>query len=93
MGTLAIALGGLIIVLFALANVRVLRRRRNDAAQGAAPEEGPASATKNRPDTALGELRDLREALNPAEHTRVERRRTPNEIARTSGERRRKRPR
>lgn len=93
MGTLAIALGGLVIVICALVNVRVLRRRRNVAAAASAPEEGAASATKKRHDTALGELRDLREALSVAEHSRVERRRTPSESARTSGERRRKRPR
>ena len=93
MGTLAIALGGLVIVLFALANVRVLRRRRMEAPPDAAPEEGVASATKKRHDTAMGELRDLRAALSLAEHSRVERRRTPSESARTSGERRKKRPR
>ena len=93
MGTLAIALGGLVVVLCALANLRVLRRRRIEAAPGAAPEEGDASTTKKRPDTVLGELRDLREALNPAEHSRAERRRIPSERARTTGERGRKRPR
>ena len=93
MGTLAIALGGLVIVLYVLVNVRALRRPRIEAAPGVAPVEGDPPATKKRPDTVLGELRDLREALNPAEHSRAERRRIPSERARTTGERGRKRPR
>ncbi|MGZ5242180.1 MAG: hypothetical protein ACXWCN_18845, partial [Caldimonas sp.] len=92
MGILAIALGGLAIVVGAGATVLVLRRRRPGASSGAAPQ-ATAPAANGRPDTALGELRDLREALTPAEHSRVERRRTPSAGAAVSGERRRNRPR
>jgi hypothetical protein len=52
----------------------VLRRRRRRAGS----ETGEVDEVKRlRAETALSELRDMREALGPAAHNRVERRRNP----------------
>ena len=86
---LAIALVGLMVGGAAACGVRRLRRRSH----GASVEEGgsaSAAAQRQRPDTVLSELRDMRDALGPATHNRVERRRTPGTGAPPKAERRKK---
>jgi FtsZ-interacting cell division protein ZipA len=74
MGSLAIVLGGLAIVVAVVLGLQWRRRRIAAAAEAAAPGN---EAQRTRAATALSELRDMREALGPATHNRVERRRTP----------------
>ena len=90
MGWMEVALGGLVLVAGALLNLRWRRRRRSRAApaDALAVEVTPLK----RADTALSELRALREALAPATHNRVERRRSPPPGSVPSVERRRKGP-
>lgn len=64
---MVMALAGLAIVA-GIVFVRLQRKRRADA------DDGVDAAGPKRPDTALGELREMREALGPAMHSRVERR-------------------
>lgn len=76
MGWLAFAAGALALAAVVVLIVRRFRRRL----AGALPADSvPAgdSGQRKRVDTALSELRDMREALGPATHTRVERRRNP----------------
>jgi LPXTG-motif cell wall-anchored protein len=77
------------------AAVVLLRRRRRRTAAPDAPASAPASAPgdeviRTRQQTALSELRDMREALGPAAHSRVERRRNPQPGAAPKIERRKK---
>jgi len=88
MDWLPIALAGLLALGVAM---YVLRRRRGRA--GA--DEGPVSlpgeeARRLHQQTALSELRDMREALGPAAHNRVERRRNPQPGSAPKIERRKK---
>jgi hypothetical protein len=76
MGWLAIVLGGLAIVAAVLFGMHRRRRRIDAAAEAPAPAPGD-EAQRTRAATALSELRGMREALGPATHNRVERRRTP----------------
>jgi hypothetical protein len=87
MGWLAIVLGGLAIILIgAFVALRQVRRRAADAEATAPGDE----AQRTRAATALSELRDMREALGPATHNRVERRRTPQPGSAPKIERRKK---
>ena len=81
-GWLPAVLAGLaILVLLVLA----LRRRRRRAG----PDDEPVDEVKRRrAETALSDLRDMREALGPAAHNRVERRRNPQPGAAPKIERR-----
>ena len=88
MGWLAIVLGGLAIVVAVFLGVRARRRRIDTAATAAAAPVDEAQRT--RAATALSELRDMREALGPATHNRVERRRTPQAGTAPKIERRKK---
>ena len=88
MDWLSIALVALALLGAAILLLRYRRRRT-------APPEGPASAPgeearRLHPQTALSELRDMREALGPAAHNRVERRRNPPAGSAPKIERRRK---
>ena len=74
MDWLSIPLAALVLV---GAAILLLRRRRRDAA-GASEASLPGDEVRRlRQETALSELRDMREALGPAAHNRVERRRNP----------------
>jgi len=64
------------LALFAVALLLLRRRRRHAAGPGQAAAPGD-EAKRLRQETALSELRDMREALGPAAHSRVERRRNP----------------
>ena len=75
MGWIEIALAGLAIVAAAVLGLRWWRRRA--AAAAAEPAAPAGEAVQRQRATALSELRDMREALGPATHNRVERRRTP----------------
>ena len=56
----------------------LLRRRRRRATPAEGPATAPGEEAKRlHQQTALSELRDMREALGPAAHNRVERRRSP----------------
>ena len=88
MGWLDFALGGLVIAAGAVLNLRWLRRRRSRVAPATA--SAVEGAQPKRADTALSELRELREALAPATHNRVERRRSPPSGAVPNIERRKK---
>ena len=70
-GWLPVALAALAILALLLMLVRW--RRRKDAATDAPVDD----IKRLRAETALSELRDMREALGPAAHNRVERRRNP----------------
>ena len=89
MGWLALALIGLVIVVATALGLRRQRRRRTDAATAEAAPAGEGPPRKHS-STALSELRDLREALGPAAHNRVERRRTPQPGTAPKIERRKK---
>ena len=54
--------------------VAAARRSRATARRAAYRRDSPEAKTKRRLDTALRELRDLKEALPPSDHLRVERR-------------------
>ena len=54
---------------------RQQRGREHDESQPPSGHQGAPSTRAPRHDTALDELRAMREALKPAEHSRVERRR------------------
>ncbi len=77
---------GVVVVLCA---VWALRAYIRSSARSRLARTADASSESRRADSVLHDLRDLREALSPAEHSRVERRRTPADIPPT-GERRRK---
>jgi LPXTG-motif cell wall-anchored protein len=69
----------------------LLRRRRRRTAAPDAPASTPGEeARRLRQQTALSELRDMREALGPAAHSRVERRRNPQPGSAPKIERRKK---
>jgi hypothetical protein len=89
MGWLAIALVGLLIVVAAVLGLRRQRRRRAEADAVEAVPAGEELQRKHS-STAMSELRDLREALGPATHSRVERRRTPQPGTAPKIERRKK---
>ena len=87
---IALVTAGLIALLWAQRRRRSLKRRSEFVAstrRGADPD----SKTKRRLDTALRELRDLREALPPAERILVERRKNstgpPDGLERRKGRR------
>lgn len=72
MGWLALAL-----IASAIAgSIAMTLRRRTQRAAAEASIDAPSAQSK-RPDTALAELREMRDALAPATHRRVERRRSP----------------
>ena len=76
MGWLDLAAGAVALAAVVALIVRRFRRRAVDASSGdSVPSTG--SGPRRRADTALSELRDMREALGPATHNRVERRRNP----------------
>ena len=79
----AVVAGLAILVLLFLALRR--RRHRNDA-----PGDTVDAVKRLRAETALSELRDMREALGPAAHNRVERRRNPQPGSAPKIERRKK---
>lgn len=69
-GWLPAVLAGAVVLLLVLF---ALRRRR----RGAVEPSGADEVKRLRAETALSDLRDMREALGPAAHSRVERRRHP----------------
>ena len=75
MGWLAIALIASAIV----GSIAMTLRRRRQPPAAEASVDAP-SARPKRPDTALAELREMRNALAPATHRRVERRRSPGVV-------------
>ena len=80
-----------LVALALLGAVVLLRRRRRRTAAPDAPASAPAEEVmRTRQQTALSELRDMREALGPAAHSRVERRRNPQPGAAPKIERRKK---
>jgi len=56
-------------------SVTAAKRRKAIARRAAYRQDSPEAKTKRRLDTALRELRDLKEALPPSDRLRVERRR------------------
>ncbi|MEP7303787.1 MAG: hypothetical protein ABI699_19890 [Caldimonas sp.] len=86
MEQLAIVLGALLAIGI-VAGVIVVRVRRGptDEVNG-----GTDGVDRRRPDTALGALRDLRGALGPLKHNRIERRRQPSPLVTVTPERRKK---
>jgi len=87
----------LVLVVVVVGAALLARRRRGAAAPRpsdppADDDTGPALSRKApRHDTALDELRAMRDALKPAEHSRVERRRPAGGGSRSGPERRRAR--
>ena len=84
---LALAAGAVALAAVVVLIVRRFGRREVDASSGD-PSARPDQ--RRRPDTALSELRDMREALGPAAHNRVERRRNPQPGSAPKIERRKK---
>jgi len=76
MGWLVLALIGPVLVGGIVVALR--RRSRRLGAEASADLE---SVRPKRPDTALAELRGMRDALGPATHSRIERRRSPGSSA------------
>lgn len=72
MGWLVLALIGPVLVGGIVVALRLRTRRL-----GAGAPADAESVQPKRPDTALAELRSMRDALGPATHSRIERRRTP----------------
>jgi len=70
-----LVLGVLAIVLAWLVFRRRLAARTRGPQVSLASSGDKAASPASRRDTALAQLRDLRDALKPAEHTRIERRR------------------
>jgi hypothetical protein len=66
-----------LVVLALLGVATLLRRRRRTSSPDAPPATPGEEARRLHQQTALSELRDMREALGPAAHNRVERRRSP----------------
>ena len=89
MGWLDLAAGALALAAVVALIVRRLWSRADHAPAGDSVPSGP-SGQRRRVDTALSELRDLREALGPAAHNRVERRRNPQPGSAPKIERRKK---
>ncbi len=89
MGWLAFPAGALLLAGVVVLILGVFRRRAAGAAATDSVAAGDA-AQRMRAETALRELRDMREALGPATHNRVERRRTPQPGAAPKIERRKK---
>ena len=88
MDWLPIALAGLLALGVAM---YLLRRRRRRAGPADGPVSAPGEeARRLHQETALSELRDMREALGPAAHNRVERRRNPQPGTAPKIERRKK---
>ena len=75
MGWLAFAAGALVLAAVVVLLLRRLRRMPGAVAGDSVPAD--EAAQRRHANTALSELRDMREALGPATHNRVERRRTP----------------
>ena len=71
----ALVLGVIAIVLAWLMSRGGLAAHSREPRAGLASSGGSAATPAARRDTALEQLRDLRDALKPAEHTRIERRR------------------
>jgi hypothetical protein len=89
----AILIGTLLVVvgsLFAWRRHGQQRERERDRSEPLASEQ-PSTRSIPRHDTALDELRAMREALKPAEHSRVERRRPGGSGSPPVSERRRAR--
>lgn len=66
-----------LVVLALLGVATLLLRRRRTSSPDAPPAPPGEEARRLHQQTALSELRDMREALGPAAHNRVERRRNP----------------
>ena len=66
-----------LVVLALLGVATLLLRRRRSSAPDAPPTSPGDEAKRLHAETALAELRHMREALAPAAHNRVERRRSP----------------
>ena len=77
MGWLLLALIGPVLV----GGIVVELRRRKTRRLGAEAPADVESVQAKRPDTALAELRAMRDALGPAMHSRIERRRSPGSNA------------
>ena len=88
----AILIGTLLAVVGSLVAWRRHGQRQRERALPPPSTEQDAARTTPRHDTALDELRAMREALKPAEHSRVERRRPGGSGAPQVPERRRGRP-
>ena len=72
-------MGWLVLTLISLAivgSIAMKSRRRTQRHAAEASVDTPSTRPK-RPDTALAELREMREALASATHSRIERRRSP----------------
>ena len=92
MEQIVVALGTVATLACVMWGLRARRRRGEESqAVGAASVSDRSSPLGRPPGTVLGELRDMREALNPAQHTRIERRRTPSGGPPPAQERRRDR--
>jgi hypothetical protein len=79
MGWLALVIAGAALLVAAILSAilfRDWRRQRRAAVTGPATSPGE-EARRLHAETALSELRHMREALAPAAHNRVERRRNP----------------
>ena len=76
---LALVLAGVALLVAAiLSAILFLRWRRQRSAAASDPGTSPGDEAKRlHAETALAELRHMREALAPAAHNRVERRRSP----------------
>jgi hypothetical protein len=86
-----ILIGAALLVLGSLFAWRSRRRgREGDESEPPSTDQGVLSTRAPRHDTALDELRAMREALKPAEHSRVERRRPAGGAPRPALGRRRK---
>ena len=92
MGWLALVIAGVALLVAAILSAilfRDWRRQRRAAATGPATSPGE-EARRLHAETALSELRHMREALAPAAHNRVERRRNPQPGTAPKIERRKK---
>ena len=79
------------LIVLALLGVATLLLRRRRTSSPEAPASAPGEDAKRlHQQTALSELRDMREALGPAAHNRVERRRNPQAGSAPKIERRKK---
>src|SRR4051812_9200621 len=85
-GWLPAALAGAAILILVLLVLALRRRRQRVEAEAESIDE----VKRRRAETALRDLRDMREALGPAAHNRVERRRNPAPGAAPKIERRKK---
>jgi len=93
MGWLALVIAGVALLVAAILSailIRDWRRQRSAAAPVDAVASGGDLAKRLHAETALSELRHMREALGPAAHNRVERQRNPPPATAPKIERRKK---